>query len=68
MSLNAARLDRIKELVKRRKAASVSAYVDAALAASEEHSQLEDLLDEMDRKYGPPDAEADAWAREALGL
>ena len=49
-------------------APSLSALVTDALAEKLEHERLVDLLDAMDREYGPPSAEAEAWARRVLGL
>jgi len=50
------------------RAASVSAYVAAALAERRADEDLARLLDEMDAEHGPPTAEHFAWARRALGL
>ena len=49
-------------------AASLSAFVAEALSEKLEHERLADVLDSMDREYGPPSAEDEAWARRILGL
>jgi Arc/MetJ-type ribon-helix-helix transcriptional regulator len=65
-----------KKAVKDGGAASVSAYVAAALAhtygehpgAHEEERPLVKLLAELKAEYGEPSAEAYRWAEEALGI
>lgn len=49
-------------------AASVSAYVAAAMRAYESSDSLDQLLDEWDAKFGPPSAKDHAWADAQLGL
>lgn len=50
------------------KAASVSAYVTDALEEYTDGGTLGDLLDEMDREFGPPSKETEEWARNVLGF
>ncbi len=54
--------------VRRGRARSVSAWVDAAM---EQQARLEDLaalLSEMAAERGPTSKEAERWARDVLGL
>lgn len=44
------------------RADSVSGYVAEAMQAMSRRKTLRELLDEMDEEYGPPSAEAVAWA------
>jgi len=67
ISVPAARLARARAAVASGRAASVSAYVDQALAEKEERISLDAVLDAMDRELGPPSREAEAWARRVLG-
>ena len=50
------------------RARSVSAYVASAMAQQSPGQSLKELLDEWDVEFGPPSAEAHAWALAALGL
>ena len=68
VSLAPGRLQQVKARVANGEASSVSAYVDAALEQAERAMTLEEVLRDMDREFGPPSAEAESWARDALGL
>lgn len=57
-----------KRAVQEGRAASVSAYVSAALAHAEESEGLAALLADMRAEAGPPSEEDYAWAREVLDL
>ena len=57
-----------KEAVASGSAASVSAYVAAAMRVFSRTDSLENFLDDLDAQFGPPGPEAEAWARKALGL
>lgn len=50
------------------RASSVSAYVSDAIAEYAGSGTLEELLDEMDRAFGKPTKETEAWARRSLGF
>ncbi len=50
------------------RASSVSSYVSDALTQKARNDRLIAVLDEMDRELGPPGREAEAWARQVLGL
>jgi hypothetical protein len=63
-------IDEARRRVAAGAAPNFSAYVQQALA-NENMAQeltLDDFLDELDREYGPPGPEADAWARRVLGI
>lgn len=47
-------------------APSLSAYFAEKMAEVLEKDRLLEILDEMDAKYGLPDPEAKAWAKEVL--
>jgi Arc/MetJ-type ribon-helix-helix transcriptional regulator len=49
-------------------AASVSAFISAALARRDPDQEALEWLDEMARDHGPITEEHTAWARRALGL
>ena len=57
-----------KKAVASGSAASVSAYVAAAMRVFSRTDSLKSFLDDLDAAFGPPGPEADAWARTALGL
>jgi Arc/MetJ-type ribon-helix-helix transcriptional regulator len=57
-----------KRAVKEGRAASVSAYVAAALSRQVREDDLTALLADMRAEHGTPSAEDYAWADEALGL
>ncbi len=57
-----------KRAVDERRAASVSAYVAAALARQVREDDLAMLLAEMHAEHGRPSAEDYAWADQVLGL
>lgn len=44
------------------RADSVSGYVAEAMQAMSRSKTLDELLDEWDAEFGPPSAEAKAWA------
>jgi Arc/MetJ-type ribon-helix-helix transcriptional regulator len=50
------------------RAASVSAFISAALARRDPDQEALEWLDEMAQEYGPITEEHTAWARRALGL
>ncbi len=50
------------------RASSVSSYVSDALTQKARNDRLVAVLDEMDRELGLPGREAEAWARQVLGL
>jgi len=54
--------------VKRGKARSLSAWVDAAIEEKAHRDDIAVLLAEMKAENGPPTAEEEAWARAVLGL
>jgi hypothetical protein len=54
--------------VKRGKARSISAWVDAAMEEKARREDLSALLAEMRAENGPPTPEEQAWAQAALGL
>ncbi len=49
-------------------AASVSAYVAAAMHSYGRRDSLAALLDDLDADFGAPDPEVTTWARQTLGL
>jgi Arc/MetJ-type ribon-helix-helix transcriptional regulator len=57
-----------KEAVASGSAASVSAYVAAAMRVFSRTDTLKRFLDDLDDELGPPGPEAEAWAKKALGL
>ena len=57
-----------RRAVEERRAASVSAYVAAALARQVREDDLTALLAEMRSEFGSPSAADYAWADEVLGL
>ncbi|HZQ84547.1 MAG TPA: hypothetical protein VFA83_06905 [Acidimicrobiales bacterium] len=61
-------VDHAEAAVRDGRAASVSAYVSAALEAKARDDDLLAVLVEMDREFGPPSKEAKAWARRVLDL
>jgi antitoxin ParD1/3/4 len=48
------------------RAESISAYISEALDRHLEDDTLTVLLDELDALYGPPSAEVERWADEAM--
>lgn len=61
-------LARAERHVRRGKAKSVSAWVDAAMDEKARREDLAALLAEMRAEAGPASATDVAWARAALGL
>ncbi|OGQ23697.1 MAG: hypothetical protein A2138_11780 [Deltaproteobacteria bacterium RBG_16_71_12] len=61
-------LAKAERQVKRGKARSVSAWVDAAMEEKARREDLAGLLADMRADNGPATAEEQAWARAALGL
>lgn len=55
-----------RRAVREGRAASVSGYVSAALAAHHERDSLRDLLDDLEREHGPVSEDAAAWARDVF--
>ncbi|HLC30573.1 MAG TPA: CopG family transcriptional regulator [Dehalococcoidia bacterium] len=56
----------VRREAKERHAPSLSAYFAEKMAEVLERDRLFEILDEMDARYGPPDLEAVAWAKEVL--
>ncbi len=50
------------------RAASVSAYIAAAMQERSDYDEVAELLADMAAEAGPPTSEHRAWARRALGL
>ncbi len=61
-------LSKARRQVKRGRAKSVSAWVDAAIEEKARREDLAALLAEMKAESGPATREEEAWARAALGL
>jgi Arc/MetJ-type ribon-helix-helix transcriptional regulator len=61
-------VEEAREAVEEGRAASVSAYVAAAMQAYGRRDSLAALLHDLDAEFGTPDPETTAWARQALGL
>ena len=61
-------LAKAERYVKRGRATSVSAWVDAAMEEKARRDDLAGLLAEMRAENGAATAEEEAWARAALGL
>jgi hypothetical protein len=49
-------------------AESLSAFVSDAIQRKLRADTFEAILDSWDQEYGPPSPEAEAWARQVLGL
>jgi hypothetical protein len=67
ITLEASTLARVKQQVRARKSASVSAYISDAVAARLEADSMGELVKELVREHGQPSKGARAWAREVLG-
>ncbi|MGH9129109.1 MAG: hypothetical protein ACRDY2_09115 [Acidimicrobiales bacterium] len=50
------------------RAASVSSWVDEAMAARAQQESLQDVLASIRAELGPPTEEETEWARSVLGL
>lgn len=61
-------LAKAERQVKKGRAKSVSAWVDAAMDEKARREDLASLLAEMKSESGPASAEDEAWARAVLGL
>jgi hypothetical protein len=61
-------LAKAERQVRRGRAKSVSAWVDAAMEEKARREELAALLTEMKAENGPPTAKEEAWARSVLGL
>jgi hypothetical protein len=61
-------LAKAERQVRRGRAKSVSAWVDAAMEEKARREDLAALLTEMKAENGPPTAKEEAWARAVLGL
>ena len=59
-------VEQARRAVQEGEAASVSAYIAAALEAKSPPIGLRALLEQWDEELGPPSAEAKAWARAEL--
>jgi hypothetical protein len=57
---------RVRDEVKATRASSVSAFIRQAVDEKIARDSLQQVLDEMDREYGPPTEEELAWARRIL--
>jgi hypothetical protein len=68
VSVRPAVLAKAERQVKRGKAKSVSAWVDAAMEEKARREDLAGLLAEMKAENGPATAKEEAWARAVLGL
>ena|SRR6266566_1694212 len=71
VTLSPERLERARKRVEWGPAPSISAWVEDALVHHEgqfgwEPGALEELLDELDREYGPTSEESKAWAQRVL--
>lgn len=56
----------VDEAVARGEARSVSAFVAQALEEATRQETLEEILDDWDRRYGPPSADVMEEARKAI--
>jgi Arc/MetJ-type ribon-helix-helix transcriptional regulator len=61
-------LSKAERQVRRGRAKSVSAWVDAAMEEKARREDLTALLSAMKAENGPPSAKEEAWARAVLGL
>jgi Arc/MetJ-type ribon-helix-helix transcriptional regulator len=61
-------LAKAERQVKKGRAKSVSAWVDAAMEEKARREDLAALLAEMKAESGPASAEEEAWARDVIGL
>ena len=61
-------LAKAERQVRRGKARSLSAWVDAAIEEKAQREDVAALLAEMRAENGPPSAKEEAWARAILGL
>jgi Arc/MetJ-type ribon-helix-helix transcriptional regulator len=61
-------LNKAERQVKKGRAKSVSAWVDAAMEEKARREDLATLLAEMKAENGPATADEEAWARGVLGL
>lgn len=61
-------LAKAERQVKRGKARSLSAWVDAAIEEKAQREDIAALLAEMKAENGPPTVQDEAWARAVLGL
>ncbi len=71
VTLSPERLERARKRVEWGKIPSISAWVEEALVHHEgqfgwDPHALQDLLDELDREYGPATEEEKAWAQRVL--
>jgi Arc/MetJ-type ribon-helix-helix transcriptional regulator len=60
--------EQARRAVREGRAASVSAYIAAAIAEAERTRGIAALVADMRAEDGPPSEEDYAWARRALGL
>ncbi|MBK6580255.1 MAG: hypothetical protein IPG17_29635 [Sandaracinaceae bacterium] len=61
-------LAKVERQVRKGRAKSVSAWVDAAMEEKSRREDLAALLTEMKAENGPATAKEEAWARAVLGL
>jgi Arc/MetJ-type ribon-helix-helix transcriptional regulator len=66
VSVPANSVKKIRALVKKGSARSVSAYVSHAVAAQLAGEELEHILDAMDVAHGKPEGEHRKWAKAVL--
>ena len=67
ITLPADDLQRVRQVVARRRADSVSAYVSAAVHHELESNDLAELIADLKRKHGQPSAKDYTWAQRVLG-
>jgi hypothetical protein len=67
ITLPAGDLRRVHDVVAKRRAASVSAYVSSAVRHELESNELADLVAELKRQHGKPARGDYEWARRVLG-
>lgn len=66
ITLPQAQLARVRRAVREGQADSVSGYIAQVLAQHEERESLHKLLEDMEKMYGKPTKEEEAWARRAF--
>lgn len=57
---------RARKVVKQGRAKSLSAFVNGVLDERLRRDELDEVLAEMDKQYGPVDEETREWARHVL--
>jgi hypothetical protein len=66
LSVPAETLRLAREQVRSGRAKSLSAFVSAAVDEKVRREELEDILNAMDKTYGPPSKAAERWAKRVL--